>query len=45
LSEQYLGDGIFGISFLDATRGVTENAKVSTDYKCSVIGIKVSIMK
>ena len=45
LSEQYLGDGMFGISFLDPTRGVSANAKVSTDCNCNVIDVRVSIMR
>jgi len=45
LGEQYLGDGQFGISFLDASRGETYNAKVSTDCNCKILNVNVEIMR
>ena len=45
LGEQYLGDGKFGISFLDASRGEAYNAYVSTDCNCNVTNVNVSIMR
>jgi hypothetical protein len=37
LGEQYLGDGKFGISFLDSQHyGASYNATVSTDCNCNV---------
>lgn len=45
LGEEYLGDGLFGISFLDARRGVSANAKVTTDCNCNIINVDVSLMR
>jgi hypothetical protein len=45
LSEKYLGDGQFGISFLDASRGESYNAKVSTDCNCKILNLDVEIMR
>ena len=45
LGEQYLGDGQFGISFLDASRGESYNAKVSTDCNCKILNVNVEIMR
>lgn len=45
LGEEYLGDGKFGISFLDARRGLSANAKVITDCNCSVLDIDVSVIR
>jgi hypothetical protein len=45
LGEEYLGDGKFGISFLDARRGLSANAKVTTDCNCNLINIDVSVMR
>lgn len=45
LGEEYLGDGKFGISFLDARRGLSANAKVTTDCNCNVINVDVSVMR
>jgi hypothetical protein len=45
LSEQYLGNGIFGISFLDSRRGVAANAKVTTDCNCNVTNVNVSTIR
>jgi hypothetical protein len=45
LSEEYLDNGRFGISFLDARRGETYNARVTTDCNCNLIDVNVSIMR
>jgi hypothetical protein len=45
LEEQYLGNGQFGISFLDPSRGQTYNAKVSTDCNCKILNVNISIMR
>jgi hypothetical protein len=45
LGEDYLGNGTFGISFLDARRGETYNAKVYTDCNCAIINVNVSRMR
>ena len=45
LGEEYLDNGQFGISFLDATRGQAYNSKVSTDCNCKVINVDISIMR
>jgi len=45
LGEEYLGDGKFGVSFLDARRGLSANAKVTTDCNCNVINVDVSVMR
>jgi hypothetical protein len=44
LGEEYIGNGIFGISFIDDQYTDTYNAKVSTDCNCNVINIDVSIV-
>jgi hypothetical protein len=45
LGEDYLGEGRFGISFLDARRGLTANAKVTTDCNCNVLNVDVSVIR
>jgi hypothetical protein len=45
LGEQYLGDGKFGISFLDANRGESYNADISTDCNCAITNFNVSLMR
>ena len=45
LGEEYLDNGQFGISFLDASRGQAYNSKVSTDCNCKVINVDISIMR
>ena len=45
LGEEYLGNGQFGISFLDPNRGKTYNSKVSTDCNCKILDVNVSIMR
>lgn len=45
LGEKYLENGLFGISFLDASKGETYNAEVSTDCNCNIVNVHVSIMK
>lgn len=45
LSEQYLGEGTFGISFLDLDRGEAYNAEVYIDCNCQVKDVNVSMMR
>jgi hypothetical protein len=45
LSEQYLGEGTFGISFLDLSRGEAYNAEVYTDCNCQVKDVNVSMIR
>lgn len=45
LGEQYLGQGQFGISFLDINRGQAFNANVTTDCNCELINVHISIMR
>lgn len=45
LGEQYLGDGIFGISFLDPLMGESYNSRVSTDCNCKVLNVDISVMR
>jgi hypothetical protein len=45
LGEEYLGDGKFGISFLDPRRGLSANAKVTTDCNCNLLNVDVSVMR
>ena len=45
LSEQYLGQGRFGITFLDPSRGEAYNADVSTDCNCNVSNVHVSVVQ
>jgi hypothetical protein len=45
LGEQYLGDGIFGISFLDPLMGEAYNSRVTTDCNCKVLNVNISIMR
>ena len=45
LSEQYLGEGQFGISFLDPSKGESFNAKVSTDCNCNILNVSTSVMR
>jgi len=45
LGEEYLGNGIFGISFLDPQRGEAYNAKVYTDCNCGIKNVSVSMMR
>lgn len=45
LGEQYLGRGKFGITFLDPSRGEAYNADVSTDCKCNISNVRVSIVQ
>jgi hypothetical protein len=45
LSEQYLNNGEFGISFLDLSRGEAFNANVKTDCNCEILGIDVDRMR
>ncbi len=45
LSEHYLGNGKFGISFLDISRGQTYNSEVSTDCNCNILNVNVHLMR
>jgi hypothetical protein len=45
LGEQYLGNGKFGISFLDVTRGEVYNADVTTDCNCAINNVRVSLVR
>jgi uncharacterized protein (DUF2147 family) len=45
LGEEYLGNGQFGISFFDPTRGQTYNSKISTNCNCEILNVDVNIMR
>jgi len=45
LSEEYLGRGKFGITFLDPLRGEAYNADVSTDCNCIISNVRVTIVQ
>lgn len=45
LGEQYLGDGVFGISFLDPLMGESYNSRVTTDCNCKVLNVDISVMR
>lgn len=45
LGEQYLGQGKFGITFLDPSRGEAYNADVSTDCNCIIKNVRVSVVQ
>ena len=45
LGEQYLGDGRFGISFMDSQHPGAYNATISTDCKCNIINSNVSTIR
>jgi hypothetical protein len=45
LGEQYLGDGRFGISFMDSQHPGAYNATISTDCKCNITSSNVSTMR
>jgi hypothetical protein len=45
LGEQYIGNGQFGISFLDPSKGQTFNSQVSTDCNCKIINVSVQVMR
>lgn len=42
LNESYLGNGIFKITVLDPSRGVTFNSDVTTDCNCKLKDIKIT---
>lgn len=42
VEEEYLDNGIFGISFLDPNAGEVYYATVSTDCNCAITNAKVS---
>ena len=45
LGEEYLGNGKFGISFMDAQHGDAYNATVTTDCNCNVTNVNVSTIR
>ena len=45
LGEKYLGNGLFGISFLDPLMGESYNSEVSTDCNCKVINVSIHVMR
>ena len=45
LGEEYLGDGRFGISFLDSQYAGAYNATISTDCNCNVINSNVKTVR
>ena len=45
LGEQYLGDGRFGISFMDSQHPGAYNATISTDCKCKITSSNVSTIR
>lgn len=42
LNESYLGDGVFKITSLDPSRGITFNSTITTDCNCQLINVKIS---
>lgn len=42
LGEEYLGNGKFGISFLDPQRDSDFNAKIWTDCNCIITNVEIS---
>lgn len=46
LGEEYLGNGKFGISFMDSQHpGAAYNATVKTDCNCNVLDVNVSTIR
>jgi hypothetical protein len=45
LGEQYLGNGIFGISFMDSQHPGVYDATISTDCNCNIIDTKVKAVR
>ncbi len=46
LGEEYLGNGEFGISFMDSQHlGAAYNATVKTDCNCNVLDVNVSAIR
>ena len=45
LGEEYLGDGRFGISFMDSQHPGAYNATISTDCKCNITNSNVSTIR
>lgn len=45
LGEKYLGNGLFGISFLDPLMGESYNSEVSTDCNCVVLNVSIHVMR
>ena len=42
LNESYLNNGIFKITGLDPSKGVTFNSTISTDCNCKLINVRIS---
>jgi hypothetical protein len=45
LGEEYIGNGKFGISFMDSQRPGAYNATVTTDCNCNVTDVNVSTIR
>lgn len=45
LGEEYIDNGIFGISYLDASRGEAYNINIITDCDCNIISTRKSIIR
>ena len=45
LAEEYLGDGRFGISFMDSQHPGAYNATISTDCNCNITNSNVSTIR
>lgn len=45
LGEQYLGNGRFGVSFMDSQHPGAYNATISTDCKCNITNSNVSTIR
>jgi hypothetical protein len=45
LGEEYLGNGNFGISFIDRNRHGSYTARVSTDCNCGITNVQVSNLR
>jgi len=45
LGEEYLGNGIFGISFLDPSKGEDFNSQVKTDCNCTILNVQIEPMR
>ena len=45
LGEQYLGNGRFGVSFMDSQHPGAYNATISTDCKCNITSSNVSTIR
>ena len=45
LGEEYLGNGNFGISFIDRNKPGSYSARVSTDCECGITNVQVSNLR